>query len=355
MNAPGEATNVSQFEEIARDRLEAAVFEFIRGGADDETTICANRSAFDRIAIRARRLVDVSVVDTSVEVLGEQLETPIILAPIGVQAAMHPDGELAVARAAGVRGHLQISSTVASYSIADIAAESAGPVWFQLYPTHDRRVTGRLLEMAEAAGCPVVVVTVDVPVLGNRESQGDFLENMVGTRKMSLGNFAGIELPEGLVDPSLTWQFIPWLRANTGMMIVIKGVVTGEDAGSCLEHEVDGIVVSNHGGRQEESNLAAIECLPEVVAVIGDRIPVLVDGGFRRGTDIFKALALGARAVCIGRPYVWGLAAFGQAGVERVLDIFQEELVRIMQLTGVRTIAEIGRDRVMVGTPFERS
>jgi len=338
---PDQALDVFQFEETIRKKLPKDVNDFISGGADDEKTIHANRDAFDQVEIRARRLVNVSQINTRTEVLGQQMETPILIAPVGFQKAIHPEGELAVARAAASHKHLMIASTVSSYSIEEISQNHSGKVWFQLYPTSDRNVARDLLQRAESAGCPVAALTVDTPVLGNRENQLSFLNKVLQSDQGYLGNFKNIDLRKGLSDPAMTWDIISWMKANTKMKIVIKGVVTREDTKLCVENGADAIIVSNHGGRQEESNRGTLECLPEVVAGAEGKIPILIDGGFRRGTDIFKALAMGAKAICIGRPYVWGLGAFGQQGVEKVLDILRAELIRIMQLAGATSIDKI--------------
>jgi 4-hydroxymandelate oxidase len=336
-----QALNVFQFEETIRKKLPKDVNDFISGGADDENTIRANRDAFDQVEIRARRLVNVSKIETQTEIFGQQMETPILIAPVGFQKAIHPEGELAVARAAASHKHLMIASTVSSYSIEEISRNHSGKVWFQLYPTSDRAIAKDLLQRAESAGCPVAALTVDTPVLGNRENQVSFLNKVLQSDQGYLGNFKNIDLRKGLSDPAMTWDIISWMKTNTKMKIIIKGIVTREDAKLCTENGADAIIVSNHGGRQEESNRGTLECLPEIVEAVAGRIPVLIDGGFRRGTDIFKALAMGAKAICIGRPYVWGLGAFGQQGVEKVLDILRAELVRIMQLAGTNSIAKI--------------
>lgn len=343
LGSPAEATNVSRFKAAAEGKLDKEVFDFIAGGSDDEKTLRANRSAFDRVQIRARRLVDVSRIDTGVNVLGQVMETPILLAPVGGQGTMHPEGELASARAASGRNFAYIASTVSSFSIDEIRKAFRGPVWFQLYTTPDRRKTEALLEQAEAAGCPVVALTVDTPVIGNRESQLGFIQRLLSSGQMRLGNFDTLGPPQSVGDPALTWDFVDWLRKRTRMKIVIKGIVTHEDASICIDKGVDGLIVSNHGGRQEESGRGTLECLPEIVNEVDGRIAVLMDGGISRGTDIFKALALGADAVCIGRAYLWGLATFGQAGVEQVLDLMRAEMVRAMQLAGTPTIARIDR------------
>jgi 4-hydroxymandelate oxidase len=341
ITSPDQALDVFQFEETIRKKLPKDVNDFISGGADDEKTIRANRDAFDQIEIRARRLVNVSHIDTRTEVLGQPMETPILIAPVGFQRAIHPEGELAVARAAASHKHLMIASTVSSYSIEEISQNHSGKVWFQLYPTSDRSIAKDLLQRAESAGCPVAALTVDTPVLGNRENQVSFLNKVLQSDQGYLGNFKNIDLRKGLSDPAMTWDIISWMKTNTKMKIVIKGIVTREDAKLCLENGADAIIVSNHGGRQEESNRGTLECLPEVIDAAEGKVPVFIDGGFRRGTDIFKALAMGAKAICIGRPYVWGLGAFGQQGVEKVLDILRAELIRIMQLAGATSIAKI--------------
>jgi isopentenyl diphosphate isomerase/L-lactate dehydrogenase-like FMN-dependent dehydrogenase len=341
LTTPSEAVNVFEFEEFMQKKLPKDICDFINGGSDDEKTIEANRQAFGHVEIRARRLINVSNIDTQTEVLGLKMETPIIIAPVGFQKAFHPDGELAVARAAASKKHEMIVSTVSSYSIEEICREHPSKVWFQLYPTSDRAVARDLLQRAQSSGCPITALTVDTPVLGNRENQKGFLNKVLQSDQGFLGNFKNMDLRKGLADPSMTWDFIPWMKANTKMKIVIKGIVTSEDAELCVQHGADALIVSNHGGRQEESNRGTLDCLPEIVEAVGGKIPVLIDGGFRRGTDIFKALALGAKAVCIGRPYVWGLGAFGQPGVAKVLDLLREELILIMKLAGTPSIGSI--------------
>ena len=302
--------------------------------------------AFDDWDIRVRRLVDVSRIDTGLSLWGEKLPSPIILAPVGNQRALSEQGELATARAAAAR-HLMICSTMSSYSMTEIAAEATGPLWFQLYASADRELMKFLLGQAEAAGCKVLVLTVDSPTRGNREGERWF-RGQQDPSTLRLGNFEAYPGPPSIGDASMTWEIIPWLRANTSMKLVLKGIVTREDARLCLKSGVDGLIVSNHGGRQEESGRATMRCLPEVIDGVDGRLPVLIDGGFRRGTDVFKALALGASAVCIGRPYLWGLGAFGQAGVERVLRIMRGELKRIMQFAGTTRIAAINSDYLVL-------
>ena len=348
MIEPPSPRNIHELAALATERLEPDTAGYLNGGADDQRTLRANETRFSRVAIRARRLIDVSAPpNASVELLGETWASPIALAPVGFLGAFHGEGELAVARTAERRHCRMIVSTVSSHPIEKICEVAPGS-WFQLYPTTDRELTKDLLRRAETARCPVLVLTVDTPVFGNRESGIDELTRMLAKGSaVGLGNFD--QLPEiPLIDPSMDWSMIEWLRRNTAMKIVLKGIVTHEDARLAVEHGVDAVIVSNHGGRQEESDRSTIECLPEVVEAIEDKIPVLLDGGIRRGTDIFKALALGARAVCVGRPYVWGLAASGEAGVDRALEILDTELWRIMALAGVRAVDSIGRECVTV-------
>jgi len=303
--------------------------------------------------------VDVATVDTTVELFGQTWRSPIALAPAGSQKAFHPDGEIAAARAAGARRQLQILSTGATSSVEAVQATHGGPLWFQLYATGAWRIAQALVKRAEAAGCPVLVLTVDLPVGRNTETERRFAR--ADTRPCATCHppgfaafvrrkpmFDGLDLTGvgSLLAPGLTWEIIGRLKDTTRMKLVVKGIETREDALLCVRHGADGIIVSNHGGRAEESGRSTIECLPEVVDAVQGRIPVLVDSGFRRGTDVFKALAIGARAICIGRPYLWGLAAFGQSGVARVLEILDWELELIMRHAGVTSLAKLDRSFV---------
>jgi isopentenyl diphosphate isomerase/L-lactate dehydrogenase-like FMN-dependent dehydrogenase len=343
---PEEIRNVFDFEALARVALGEKPYAYLSGGADDERTLAANRSGFEAIRIRCRRLVDVSTVQTRTRLLDLEMDCPIVLCPVGFQGQFHPDGECATARAAAARNTLLIVSSASTWSVGEIADAGGGPLWFQLYPTPDRRITRGLLERAEAAGCRAVVLTVDAPVIGNRERHDDSRE-LLGGDALRMGNYEGLRTDEPVFDPTMTWDMISWLREHTRLAVVIKGIVTREDAALCVEHGADALVVSNHGGRQEESGRGTIECLPEVVEAVAGRLPVLIDGGVRRGTDVFKALALGADAICIGRPYIWGLSAAGRAGVEQVIDLLRTELVRTMQLAGTARLADIGPDSVI--------
>ena len=349
-----QALDVMEFEPLARQALPPAHFAYLATGVDDDATVRLNHEAYQHIEIRARRLVDVEKLDTSVELFGTKWQTPIFLCPVSAMKAFHPEGEVAVARAAAKKHHLQILSTVASSSVEEVTAARGAPVWQQLYPTNDWAVTRAIIKRAEAAGSPVLVFTVDLHENSNRETisrgrrvderdcsvcHGSGFAAYVSRKPM----FDGLDVSKvtGLYDSSFTWDYVKRLKDATRMKLLLKGIVTREDAERALEHGVDGIVVSNHGGRAEESLRPTIECLPEVVAAVKGKIPVLIDGGIRRGTDIFKALALGAAAVGFGRPQGWGLAAFGQPGVEAVLTILRRELETIMRQAGTPSIRKI--------------
>ena len=336
------AKNVFEVQKLSAEKLTDIAQRYCDGGADDLKTVRENSKAFDHLQIRARRLVNVETIDTAVELFGHKLASPILLCPVGFLQVFHQDGELAAARACENQEHQLMVSTVSSYSVKKIAAEYSQPLWFQLYPTPRRNITTALIEQAKNAGASVMILTVDTPVIGNRENHAGYLTSKMASGELVAGNFVEMGETIGtLPDPTLDWEFVDWLKETWSGPVVLKGIVTREDAELCLEHEVDGIIVSNHGGRQLESLRATIDCLPEVVEVVRGKIPVLIDGGIRRGTDIFKALALGASAVAIGRPYLWGLAAGGRAGVERVLELLQAELIRDMQIAGTPRIAAI--------------
>jgi len=359
--SPDDAINVFDFRDVARQTLPPAHYGYLATGVDGDETLRANRKGFGHFDLRARRLVDVSSVDMGVELLGERWETPIVLAPAGSQKAFHPEGEMAAARGSTALGHHQILSTVTTTSVEDVNAVRSRPVWYQLYPTSNWEVTRTLLRRAEEAGCPALVLTVDLPVDSNRETLKRAVK--ADTRDCSTCHdagptgwlsrkpmFEGLDMQGVAFDtPWMTWDFVARLRDETDMRILVKGVVRGDDALRCVQYGADGIIVSNHGGRAEASGRSTIESLPEVVAAVAGRVPVLVDGGFRRGTDILKALALGADSICIGRPYLWGMAAFGQAGVEKVLEILTAELQLAMQLHGVQSLADLDRSFVVSG------
>src|SRR5450755_4052459 len=355
-----QALDVMEFEAIARKVLPPAHFGYLATGVDDDKTVGINHEAYSHLEIRSRRLVDVSKIDTSVRLLGKTWETPIFLCPVSAMKAFNPEGEVAAAKAARSKHHLQILSTVASSSVEEVTAARGEPVWQQLYPTHDWNVTRAIIKRAEAAGSPALVFTIDLHENSNRETIAR--ARRVDDRDCSAcheSGFAGygrtkpmfdaldLSKATGLYPSNLTWDFVKRLKDATRMKLLLKGIVTREDAQLAVEHGVDGIVVSNHGGRAEESLRPTIECLPEVVDAVRGKVPVLIDGGIRRGTDVFKALALGATAVGVGRPQAWGLAAFGQPGVEAVLDIYARELRGIMRQAGTPSIAAITHDHIV--------
>jgi isopentenyl diphosphate isomerase/L-lactate dehydrogenase-like FMN-dependent dehydrogenase len=360
-----QALDVFDMRVTAKSVLPPAHYGYIATGVDGDATLRANRAGFDHWQIRPHRLVGVDKVDTSTSLLGTAMETPIIISPTGSQRAFHPDGELAVARAARSQKHLMLLSTVATTSVEDVTAARGEPIWYQLYPTSRWDITEKLLARAEGAGCPAVVLTVDLPVSSNRLSLTRFIKrdrrdctqcHAGGKDAYGEGNTTFARKPmfdgTGITDkdfntPMLTWAFVDRLKRATKMKVVVKGIVGAGDAERCIQHGADAIVVSNHGGRAEDSGRATIENLPDIVQMVRGRIPVILDSGVRRGTDVFKALALGADAVGIGRPYLWGLGAFGQPGVERVLQILRAELRTTMALAGARSLAEIAPTSVI--------
>ena len=355
-----DALNVFDFEALARKNLPPAHFGYMASGSDDDATSAANREGFTRYQLRMRRLIDVSRLDTSVQLFGAKLDNPILLCPIGGQRMFHRDGEIAVARAARSKKHLQVLSTVGTASIEEVSAERGEPVWFQLYQRNDWGLTRQMLKRAEAAGCPALVFTIDLLGGRNPETYQRSLRRdtrQCGTchdpaplvdnrRRPMLADLIAPATPSPEVGTP-TWDYVKRLKDATGMKLLLKGIVTREDAELAIKHGVDGLFVSNHGGRAENSLRSTIECVPEIVAGVRGRVPVIVDSGFRRGTDIFKALALGATAVGVGRPYVWGLSAFGQEGVEAVLDILQRELQLVMRQAGTTTIKQITRAHIV--------
>jgi len=352
-----QAVNVWDFETAIRKSLNAGHYAYVAQGSDDFGTIAANRAAFQKVGLRPRRLVDVGTVDMSVEVFGQRLSSPIMLCPVGAQLMFHPEGEVAVARAAKSKNALQILSTVTNLSVEDVAAARGGPGWFQLYSTSDWPSTQRMLERAEDAGCTALAWTVDIPTR-NLEALERFDRatdavcqachaGMPADPFQMRRMFDGVDMSKVRMGlGGLSWSYVERLKGATKMKVLLKGIQTREDALLCLQHGVDGIVVSNHGGRADETLRGTLDCLPEVLEAVGGRIPVFVDGGFRRGTDIFKALALGATAVGIGRPYIWGLGSFGTQGVERVLDILTRELRIVMTQMGAAKIADISRTSI---------
>jgi 4-hydroxymandelate oxidase len=352
--------NLHDYEQLASQRLPQMVFDYYFGGAEDELTLHENRLGWQRLRFRPRVLVDVGTRDLSTTVLGQHLSFPVLTAPCAFNALAHPDGELAVARAATAAGILQIVSTAGTYTLEEVAAAApSGARWFQLYCYRDREVTKSLVQRAVEAGYRALCLTVDAPLVGRRDRDarnrfglppGMTWKNLerVGLDRMDPRDdgSALVQYISEIWDPSLTWNAIEWLRGLSELPLVIKGILTAEDARRALDHGATAIVVSNHGGRQLDGAIATSEALIEVAGAVGDRAEILVDGGIRRGSDILKALALGARAVLIGRPYLWALAVGGQAGVEHLLSLLREELDLDMALSGRPTIASIDRSLV---------
>ena len=370
-----EAINIDDLRQRARRRLPRAVFDFVDGGAADEVTLRRNRDAFRELTFRPRVLVDASTRDQSTAIFGQRIESPVIVAPTGMAGICWPYGEIVAAQAAGRAGTIYTLSTHSSCSIEEVAAAATGPLWFQLYVWQNRDLTRSFVERARAAGYKALVLTVDVPVISTRERdhRNGFtippritvsnvldtawrvrwirgvmrgpkltLKNLVGapgatrTDIVTLGGVANRQL-----DPSIDWDDLDWFRSLWPGPLLLKGVLSAEDALRAVEHGIDGIVVSNHGGRQLDHAPAAIEVLPEIAEAVGGRAEVLLDGGIRRGSDVLKAIALGARAVMAGRPYLYGLAVEGEAGVARALGILKSELDRAMALVGARRLDEV--------------
>jgi len=359
ITAADQALNVFDFQPVAQKNLPIAHYAYMATGTDSDETLEANREGFGQFQLRMRRLVDISAIDMSTTIFDRTWETPIVIQPTGSNKAFHPEGELAVARAARAKKHLQVLSTVASTSIEDVAEARGEPTWWQLYASSDWNVTAAMIKRAETAGCPVMLLTVDLQGGSNRETlergrRADDRNCSVchGTEGPSANGrkpiYDGIDMSNqgGSRAGTMDWAFIDRLKDATSMKVGVKGIVTREDADLCLEHGVDVIVVSNHGGRAEASARSTIECLPEIAEAVAGRIPIIIDSGFRRGTDIFKGLALGATAVGIGRAYLWGLAAFGQEGVETVLELLRRELRMVMRQAGTPSIARISRAHI---------
>ncbi len=356
LSDPKEALSIRDLDEAAKAALPPAHYGYLASGVDDDVTLRANEEAFRHITVRPRRLIDIHEVNMNVDLFGRTWRLPVILSPCGSQKAFHPQGEVAAARAAKAKGVLQILSTVTTSPIEEVAAAAGGVIWYQLYATSRWDITQKLVRHAEEAGCPVIALTVDRPSGRNSETQRRMarLDSRTCSNCHPAGRFydrksmfKGIDM-EGVTlnNPAMNWDFVKRLRDATRAKLVLKGIEVEEDAALAVKHGVDGIIVSNHGGRAEDSGRATIVSLPEVVRGVDGKIPVLVDGGIRRGSDIYKALALGARAVCVGRPYLWGMSAFGQAGVERALDIFRGELEMFMQQCGTPTLESISRGSV---------
>ena len=350
---PSQVINIFEMEEIARGKVPPAHFGYLISGVDSDGTLHANREGYTRFQIRPRRLVNVQDIDTSINFLGARAGSPIVLSPVGGCGAFHRDGETGAARASAAKDHHMIISTQATDPIEQVmAARDGKTMWFQLYSTNRWENTVAYLQRAERAGCTTVCFTIDLP--GGRNTETSSILAREDDRFCEECHYPGNLKPmaeglppAGLVDPSLTWDVIGRMKEVTSMNVMVKGLETAEDAALAVNAGCDGIIVSNHGGRATDTGRGTIECLPEVVAAVNGRIPVMVDGGIRRGTDVFKALALGATAVGIGRPYCWGLGAFGQAGIERVLDLLDREFAICMRGSGVTSLASLNSDYII--------
>jgi isopentenyl diphosphate isomerase/L-lactate dehydrogenase-like FMN-dependent dehydrogenase len=331
-----ELVNVFDYERLAQARVAPAAWDYYASGSDDEVTLRANRAAFARLQLRPRVLRGVDHCDLTTTVLGTSVSMPILIAPTALQGMAHPEGECATARAAGMMGTLMGVSDSASRTLEDVAAAATGPLWYQLYVT-DEVTTAERLQRATAAGYRAILLTVDAPRWGRKERalRSDF-DLPPG---ITYANHASLATKRSILP--LTWERLAWLRSLTPLPLVLKGILTAEDAELAVQHGVEGIVVSNHGGRQLDGVPAAIEVLPEIVAAVAQRCEVYLDGGIRRGTDVLKALALGARAVLVGRPILWGLAVDGAAGVVGVLTLLRDEFEQAMALVGCADLAEI--------------
>ncbi len=329
-----EPLSIFDYERLVKSRISHGAYERINGGAGDEITLRWNHEAYERIRLRPRILVDVSKIDTRIRLFEHDLPFPILLAPTGAQGFVYPDGDIASARGAGAAGAILTISSSASKPLEEVAEAATGPVWFQLYVQRDRGFTRELVQRAEAAGCRAMCVTVDSPNQGvrNREdrAKGELPERV-------LPNLKG----KDYLDPTFSWKDIDWLRSFAKTPVLLKGVMNPDDAELAVKAGASGIIVSNHGGRNLDTVPATIEALPFVVEKVEGRVPVLVDGGIRRGTDVVKAIAYGANAVLIGRPYLWGLGVAGAEGVTRVVEILRKEFVIAMALCGRPTIASI--------------
>ena len=356
-----DAISVADFEEMARRLLPPAHWGYMASGVDDDRTYRANIDGYKKIELRPRRLVDVSKPDLKVDLFGKTYDSPIFICPTGGHKMFHPEGEVATGRAAKSKNALQILSTVSSTSIEDVTQARGEPVWYQLYVPSKWENVETLVRRVEATGTPVMAVTVDLLAGRNTETFRRFRRQDTrdctvchgpgepGSNLSERPMFKGLDMKGfGMNPASLDWAFVDKLRKFTKMKIVLKGIEAPEDAKLAVEHGVDGVLVSNHGGRAMETGRATIEDLPEVVDAVNGRIPVFVDGGIRRGSDALKALALGAKAVGIGRPYLWALTSFGQSGVERVLDILNAELRLAMRQCGMPTLARINKSAVIV-------
>ena len=351
--------NLFELEKVAKERLPQSAHDYYASGAWDEVTLRENRAAFERIKVHYRVLVDVSWRDSTTTLFGQRIAMPVLIAPTAFHKLAHPDGELATVRAAGKAGTIMVLSSLSTTLIEDVMKASSGPVWFQLYINKDRGFTQDLVARVEASGCQALMLTVDTPEWGRRERDvrnkfhlppGLAAVNLLpsNVRGEVIGQ-SGAGMGQAfawMLDASVTWKDVEWLRSLTKLPVILKGICRADDAKLAVDSGVSGIVVSNHGGRQMDTAPATIEVLPRCADAVGGRIPILLDGGVRRGLDVFKAIALGATAVQVGRPVLWGLAADGQSGVEHALDLLREELDLTMALAGCASLKAVTRDLI---------
>lgn len=352
--------NLFDLEAAAAKQIDRLAFDYFASGANDEITLRENRAAFDRLRIHPRMLRDVDKRIMSVELQGGQtISMPIIIAPMAFQRMAHPDGEIATIRAANNADTIMVLSTLSTCSIEEVASEAQGNLWFQLYVYRDREITKSLVKRAEAAGCRALVLTVDSPILGRRERDvrngftlpaGLAASNLMGANLEALPKISDdsglAAYIHKLYDQSLTWRDVEWLASITSMPVLVKGILRPDDAELAIKNGARGIVVSNHGGRQLDTAPATISVLEAIVQQVADRVPVYLDGGIRRGTDVIKAIALGAKAVLVGRPVIWGLGHDGQAGVELALNLLKQEVDLAMALSGCANLSDMTRDLV---------
>ena len=354
-----DAINLFELEMKARELLPQTAYDHQASGANDEITLRENRAAYERIALLPHMLVDVSQRHMGTTALGEPVSMPIFIAPTAFQGLAHPEGEAATVKAAGAAETLMTLSTLSTFSIEEVMRAATSPVWFQLYVFKDRAVSAALVKRAEVAGCKAIVLTVDAPLLGRRErdlrnqfKMPDVLtaKNLLnGGLKELLGHSPGSGLTPGiasLFDTALTWKDIDWLAGITTLPVLVKGILRSDDALLAVKHGASGVIVSNHGARQLDTTPATISVLPEIVDAVGGKVEVYVDGGIRRGTDVLKAIACGARAVFIGRPVLWGLASGAEAGVRYVLEMLRQEFDLAMALSGCPTLESVTPDLI---------
>lgn len=343
---------LADYEPLAKAKMSAMSWEFVNAGAGDEITVRWNKEAYQRIRLKPHVLVDASQLETRVTLFGQEHAFPILLAPTSAQILTHPQGEVATARGAAAAGAAMVLSSFSSTSLEDVAAVAKSPLWFQLYAQKDHGFTRDLVQRAEAGGYRALCLTVDTPIAGarNRETRADVklppLPNLEGFKRVkSAGGFrtGSLEIFSSILDATLSWKDVEWLCSFAKVPLLVKGVLNPDDADRAVKSGVAGIMVSNHGGRNLDTVPATIDALPQVVDRVAGRVPILVDGGIRRGTDVLKALAFGANAVLIGRPYLYGLGAAGESGVTNVVNILQREFKMAMVLTGRTNIGSIDR------------